>query len=67
MFPRKNFKDFMLTNAPTGSGGATNISGWMNAEIFLDYMKHFAKYAKPSLESPVLLIFDNHESHTPLI
>lgn len=60
VYPRKKFKDFMLTNAPTGSA---NISGWMNAEIFLDYIKHFAKYAKPSLESPVLLIFDNHESH----
>lgn len=63
VFPRKRFKDLMLVNAPAGSAGGASTSGWMNSEIFLEYMKHFAKYAKPSVESPILLIYDNHESH----
>ena len=38
--------------------------GWINCEIFCDWMEHFIKHTKPSLESKVLLILDGHKSHT---
>lgn len=34
--------------------------------LFLEWMKHFIKVAKPSAEEPVLFIMDNHESHINL-
>ncbi|XP_065651254.1 uncharacterized protein LOC136079444 [Hydra vulgaris] len=63
IFPRVNFKDFMINGTPTGSLGLCNKSGWMTSENFLVAMKHFVFHAKPSVEHPVLLLLDNHESH----
>ncbi|GBN27202.1 hypothetical protein AVEN_46589-1 [Araneus ventricosus] len=37
-----------------------------NPYLFIDRLKHFVKYAKPSTEDPVLLIADNHTSHCSL-
>lgn len=63
VFPRKNFKDFMLTGAPPGSLGLAHASGWMTSELFVEVMKHFIKHSAASPENPALLILDNHESH----
>lgn len=63
IFPRVNFKTYMLNDAPVGSDGAAHPSGWMTAPNFLKYIHHFAKHAKPTTCSPVLLLLDNHESH----
>lgn len=66
IFPRVNFKEFMLHGAPPGSTGAANTSGWTNAHIFLTYLEHFKKHVRPSKEQPVLIILDNHDSHLSL-
>lgn len=66
VFPRVHFKEFMLHGAPTGSLGVANKSGWMTEINFLEAFKHFVKHSKPSPESPVLLLLDNHESHISL-
>lgn len=66
VFPRVNFKDFMLHGAPTGSLGLATPSGWMNADLFVEVMKHFIKNSQSSKENPSLLIMDNHESHLSL-
>lgn len=63
VFPRKNYKELMLSGAPPGSLGLATPTGWMNAELFVQVMRHFAKHTSASLENPALLIFDNHESH----
>lgn len=63
IFPRVNFKSYMLHDAPIGSDGSTHPSGWMTSSNFIKYMYHFAKHAKPTPENPVLLLLDNHESH----
>lgn len=63
IFPRVNFRDYMLKNAPHGSAGTASPSGWMTTSIFMDYMKHFAANVSSSKEKPILLILDNHESH----
>ncbi|KAK2716746.1 hypothetical protein QYM36_007035 [Artemia franciscana] len=53
----------MLTGAPANSAGGASPSGWVNQELFLEYLKHFKTYSHASPESPKLLIMDNHESH----
>lgn len=63
IFPRVNFKDFMITGAPEGSIGGANPSGWSNESMFVIFLQHFIKYAKPTKEQPVILIMDNHGSH----
>lgn len=63
VFPRVNFKQYMLSGAPVGSDGAAYPSGWMTAQNFVLYLKHFIKFVKSSKESPVLVVLDNHESH----
>lgn len=63
VFPRVNFKPMMLIGAPPNSAGAANTSGWMTADIFPLFLKHFVVHGKCSLDNKVLLILDNHESH----
>ena len=63
IFPRVNFKTYMVNDAPVASDGAAHPSGWITAPCFLKYIRHFAKHAKPTPSSPVLLLLDNHESH----
>lgn len=63
LFPRVNFKEFMIHGAPEGTVGAANPSGWSNETTFLMFMEHFIKFARPSKERPVIVLMDNHESH----
>lgn len=39
-------------------------NGWTNEELFIIWLKHFVKFTKPSADEPVLLILDNHYSHS---
>lgn len=63
IFPRARFQEHFLTAAVTGSAGVANPSGWMKSENLNVFLKYFANHVKPSMESPVLLLLDNHESH----
>ena len=63
ILPRKKFKQHMLNNAPSGSLGLANPTGWMNTELFVEVIQHFISKTFSSKENPSLLIFDNHESH----
>jgi hypothetical protein len=40
-FPRVNFRAHFLNCAPAGSDGDANPTGWMKAEQFLKFVKHF--------------------------
>lgn len=63
---RVHFKEHFLNGAPIGSAGTANKSGWMMDESMDLFMKHFIKFTRPSKESPVLLLLDNHSSHMSL-
>lgn len=63
IFPRVHFRKHFLNNAPPGSAGDANPSGWMKEEHFVRYVKHFVAHAKPSIERPVIILLDNHDSH----
>jgi len=66
VFPRVYFKSHMLVGAPPGTSGSAYPSGWMTCENFVGYLKHFIKHSKCSITQQVLLIIDNHESHTSI-
>lgn len=66
VFPRVNFKEYMLKGAPPGTIGGANSSGWSNEEMYFIFMQHFIKHTKPSKDERVLLVIDNHESHLSL-
>ncbi|XP_064075658.1 uncharacterized protein LOC135194277 [Vanessa tameamea] len=63
LFPRKQFKTHFLIGGPPECIRAGNASGWVTDEEFYQFMQHFIKHVKPSMERPVLLVLDNHSSH----
>lgn len=66
IFPRKRFKNELLKGSPPGSLGLANPSGWMNGITFLETIKHVQKHTHCNVESPILILLDNHESHATL-
>ncbi|KAK7095676.1 hypothetical protein V1264_005052 [Littorina saxatilis] len=64
LFKRKRHCRELADGAPTGSLVTNNESGWMDKDMFLTWIRHFATHVKPSPDRPVLLIMDGHASHT---
>ena len=64
IFPRQRMKDGLLDDAPPGTAATCHPSGWMQADIFVEWLKHFIHCVKPSKDDPVLLLLDGHASHT---
>ena len=63
VFPRVNFREHFLNGAPTGAIGRASRSGWMNEDLFSDFMQHFMQHTRCTKERRVLLILDNVEAH----
>ncbi len=61
--PRAKFDILFVKKGPENSDGVANPSGWMKEEHFLDYLRHFVRFAKCSKQFPALLLVDNHSSH----
>ncbi|XP_051162417.1 uncharacterized protein LOC127282288 [Leptopilina boulardi] len=66
IFPRKRMRDDLFTEAPAGTLKMVSESGFINNDLFFLWMQHFKEYTRPSQDSPVLLVFDNHISHRTL-
>ncbi|XP_055542531.1 uncharacterized protein LOC129728139 [Wyeomyia smithii] len=64
IFPRARMNEALKGGAPAGTKFRCNASGYMTTEVFLDWFDHFLEYAKPSKETPVLLIIDGHSTDT---
>jgi DDE superfamily endonuclease/helix-turn-helix, Psq domain len=64
--PRKKCRPDYLDDAPEGSLGLANPTGWMNAELYLEVLKHIKAHTNPSVDNKILLLIDNHESHISL-
>ena len=62
IFPHVHFKEVLLRNALPGSGGAAHRSGWMVVSTFIEWFKHFLKFAKPTTNQSMMLLLDNHET-----
>lgn len=63
VFPRARFQNHFLRGAPPGSWGGANPSGFMNGDLFLDFIKRFRDFTSCSIDNPILLLLDNHVSH----
>jgi hypothetical protein len=66
IFPRKRLNIELYRDAPEGTQPLISDSGFINTELFVEWLKHFTKFVKPSREDPVLLILDNHILHCTL-
>lgn len=66
IYPRKRMSPILETGGPIGAIYCCSDNGWMNQVLFLSWLEHFNKHAKPSLADPVLLVCDNHGSHISL-
>jgi hypothetical protein len=53
-----------MNGTPPGSIQACHPSGWIQSEIFSQWLFHFIKYTKQTKEDPVILGLDGHYSHT---
>lgn len=66
IFKRKRMNELLVKGCNSDMIATVSDSGWINESIFLDYLKHFISFVKPTKEDPVLLLLDNHESHISL-
>ena len=66
IFKRKRMTNRLLHGTPSGTVGYCSENGWTNNEVFLKWLEHFTKFAKPTKDEPVILILDGHGSHKTL-
>lgn len=64
VFPWKRQNPELMKRAPPGSIAGYHESGWIQANLFCEWMAHFVKHVKPRAEDPVVLILDGHYFHT---
>jgi hypothetical protein len=64
IYPRKRMKDSLSYGAPPGTVFHFQAKGWMESEMFCQWMRHFFSVVKPMPHEQVLLILDGHSSHT---
>ncbi|CAK1598674.1 unnamed protein product [Parnassius mnemosyne] len=63
IYPRLRHSTALDSDEPRGTVYRCSKNGWINEELFVEWLKYFTKYAKPSESDPVLLLLDNHSSH----
>ena len=63
---RKRRNPALTQDAPQGTIGAVSQNGWVNSELFAEWLRHFVDHAGPTQERRSLLIMDNHSSHISL-
>ncbi|XP_043478272.1 MFS-type transporter clz9-like [Leptopilina heterotoma] len=64
IFPRKRMNPQLMINAAPGAWETCSESGWMTAELFLEWFKKFIIFSGATLDRKVLLLLDGHNSHT---
>lgn len=64
IFPRMRMTEQLKEGAPPYTVFRCNASGWMTIEDFNEWFDYFLKFARPTLEHPLLLLLDGHVSHT---
>lgn len=66
IFKRKRINALLIKGCNSDMIATVSDSGWINESLFIDYLRHFISFVKPTKEEPVLLVLDNHESHISL-
>ncbi|XP_052756945.1 uncharacterized protein LOC128202057 [Galleria mellonella] len=63
IFPRKNYHHHFVRDGPPDCIGKANPSGWVTDEEFYCFIQHVIHHVRPSKDTPILLLLDNHSSH----
>lgn len=63
IYPRKRMPATLQKNGPVGALYKCSKNGWINSDLFCEWLTHLAKHAKPTTTDPILLVLDNHASH----
>jgi hypothetical protein len=63
IFPRVNYKTYMIKGAPAGTKGVASKTGWVTKKLYVEWLDYFIKFCHSPKENPVLPITGNHESH----
>lgn len=66
IFPRARMSPHLQKDGPVGAQYHCSKNGWINEEIFFEWLQHSHNSVTSSLENPVLLVLDNHTSHISL-
>ncbi|XP_065681337.1 uncharacterized protein LOC136094970 [Hydra vulgaris] len=64
IFKRKRMLDSLIDDAPPGTVGRGSKSGWVDTNLFMDFIRHFVIHGNCSTTNKCLLILDGHKSHT---
>ena len=63
IFPRVRYRNHFICGGPPGCTGRATRSGWINADLFVDFLMHISKLTGCSPDRKILVIMDSHESH----
>lgn len=66
IFAGQRHSPALENDGPRGAIYRCSKNGWINEELFVDWLKFFANFTKPSETEPILLILDNHCSYISL-
>ncbi|XP_047137645.1 uncharacterized protein LOC124814180 [Hydra vulgaris] len=64
IFKRKRMLDSLIDDAPPGTVRRCSKSGWVDTNLFMDFIRHFVIHGNCSSTNKCLLILDGHKSHT---
>ena len=64
IFKRKRLADSLKIDAPNGTVFAGTDSGWVDTDVFLQWLHHFISCVKSSPQSKHLLLLDGHTCHS---
>ena len=66
VFPRKRSNPQLIKGAPAGALAHYSENGWSNDDIFMEWLKNFVTFSKPTPDEPRVIILDGHSSHKTL-
>lgn len=64
IFKRMRQNPELANGAPLGSIVTVSESGYINSALFVEWLKHFIKIVKPTLDNKVLLLMYGHTTHS---
>ncbi|KAB0801682.1 hypothetical protein PPYR_03868 [Photinus pyralis] len=64
IFKRKRMANELMIGSLPGSIVTISDSGYINSELFVQWLQHFIKTIKPTIDNKVLLLLDGHTTHS---
>ncbi|KAJ2937617.1 hypothetical protein O0L34_g17873 [Tuta absoluta] len=64
IFKRMRMNEQLKEGAPAGSLVKVSESGYINRELFVEWLEHFISVVKPTKEDKVLLLLDGHTTYS---